>query len=244
MRKIFFIALVLTSFHFGLPTFATTIDTSLPKRKLRMAYTDFPPFQEETPQGPRGIIVDQAKKIAEQAGYEVEMIHVPFKRMQSELASGNVDIWIGLTHYKEFKGNTLIGRKTVLSLELMTYSMNQEIMAKDLSELKKYRLITFYGYTYGGLADEIHDPKNHFNFIEVKDNDQALHLLKSRRADVFLNYRPVMETWLKDSPQPQLKSHLFKAFQAHIAVSQKTPDGPEILKNLEQVLPSPVANAP
>lgn len=209
-----------------------------------MAYTDFPPYQEETSEGPKGLIVDQARKIVGQAGYDIEMIHVPFKRIQSELANGNVDVWIGLTHHKEFKNSTLIGKKTVLNLDLMTYSLEQEIAAKELNDLKKYRLITFYGYTYSGLVDEIHDPKNHFNFIEVKDNDQALRLLSSKRADVFLNYRTTMEAWMKDSAKYHLKGHLFKAFPAHIVISQKTPDGPEILKNLEQVVPDSVADAP
>lgn len=223
---------------------AFAAEDAAPKRKLKMAYTDFPPFQEDTPEGPKGVLIDLAKKYVKPTGYEIEFVHVPFKRMPSELANGNVDLWMGLTHYKEFKGSTLIGSKTVTTLELMTYALGQDISIKTLDDLKKYRVITYAGYTYGGMIEELQNPKNKFQTIEVKDNDQAYRLLVNKRADVFLNYRATVETWMKGNPTVQLRGHLFKALPVHIAVSRKTFEGAEILKNVESAVPTAVADAP
>ncbi len=224
--------------------FADASSITAPKRKLRMAYTDFPPFLEVTPEGPKGILIDQAKKVVSHAGYELELVYVPFKRMPNELSSGSVDIWLGFTHYKEFKSTTFIGSKSIASLELMTYALGQDISVKDINELKKYRLVTYAGYSYGGIIEDIQDPKNHYQFIEVKDMERAYRLLVNKRADIFLNYKANVERWTKDHPTMKLRGHILKTIPVHFAVSRKTLEGNEVLKNLEQSAATVAADAP
>lgn len=243
--KTFFVWLLTSLLLLGtVSSSSLAVEDSAPKRKLKMAYTDFPPFQEDTPEGPKGLLIDLAKKYVKPSGYEIEFVYVPFKRMPSELANGNVDLWVGLTHYKEFKGSTFVGTKVVTTLELMTYALDQDISIKSLDELKKYRVITYSGYTYGGMIEELQNPKNKFQIIEVKDNDQAYRLLASKRADVLLNYRANVDQWLKENPTTQLRGHLFKALPVHVAVSRKTFEAAEILKNVESAVPTSVADAP
>lgn len=229
---------------FCVSTFAADTLAVAPKRKLRMAYTDFPPFLEKTADGPKGLLIDQAKKIVTRAGYDLEFVYVPFKRMPGELSNGNVDIWLGLTHYHEFKSTTFIGNKAVATLELMTYALGQDVQVKNSAALKKYRLVTHSGYSYGGLIDEIHDPKNKYQYIEVKDIDQAYRLLVNKRADVFLNYRANIDTWMKEHPASRLRGRIFKNIPVHFAVSRKALEGNDVLKNLEQAVPTSVADAP
>ncbi|HWU44848.1 MAG TPA: transporter substrate-binding domain-containing protein [Bdellovibrio sp.] len=216
---------------------ATNSDFST-KRKLRMACVEFAPFEHQTPEGSNGLFVERARDMARRAGYDIEPVFVPIKRMPKLLSNGDVDLWVGLTHYKEFKEIALAGTKTLMQLELMTYTYGRDLEAKALEDLKKYRLLLMSGYSYGGLLDEIRNPKNKFSYIEVKDNEQAFRLLSANRADIFLNYKHSWDVWQKNRPTVKLHSHLFATLPVHIAVSRKTLEANDVLKNLERNIPA------
>ena len=91
-------------------------------RTVRMVYIEAPPFYYTDGKGnPQGFLIELMRKVADKAGYGLETISFPAKRMAYKLINGEADIWLGVSAIPAFKGKTLIGNSEIINVVLNIY---------------------------------------------------------------------------------------------------------------------------
>lgn len=157
--------------------------------KLRIAYVEFPPYTYQDNQGdPAGTFIDITRQVAKEAGYQPEFVYLPISRAYLYLASGKVDIWVGLTHVPKLRGEVLESRVTPVPVQLSVWYRNGTDGLKNLEQLKGKTVIVIGGYTYGGLIDWL-NTTNNITVTEAPSHRSAIEMLKRRRGDYVLDYR-------------------------------------------------------
>lgn len=207
-----------------------------PVRTLTFAVIDFPPYYVWDGKQATGLLTDKLIKLIEQAGFKAEPRFLPTKRVAQEVASGNIDLWLGSSKTRLFKEGAFIGGSAVLKMKLSTWSLGRNIKISSLDDFKKHPVALIGDFSYGNLSEQIKNPENQIKYYEVKDANQAYRLLINGRVDIFLQYDNIMEPWMKANPRKLLRKNMYLEIPWYLTVSKKTPDAAEILKRLEKAL--------
>lgn len=203
-------------------------------KKLKLGYIEFPPFTYTDEGGePAGILIDLARTIIPDAGYEFEAFSFPVRRMASYIGSGDLDIWLGLKTLPEFTGKAYIGNSVVAELILRAYSRGEKPPILTKEDLVGKSIIILRGYSYGGWITYIEDPKNNINYIKANKHESAFNMLKANRADYLLDYKEPSDMELKKISIPDLSFNQISALPCYIVISRANPDGQVILDKLE-----------
>ncbi|MGM0419173.1 MAG: hypothetical protein ACQEQS_10660, partial [Thermodesulfobacteriota bacterium] len=169
-----------------------------------------------------------------EAGYDWQAFSYPVKRMAGYIASGKLDLWIGLKTIPVFENNAYKSSIKVHEITLKAYRTDKSLPdIKKPGDLKNKSVIILSGYSYGGWINFIKDRTNSVKYTEAHNHDSALRMLKAGRADYLLNYSRPAEKALKKSSEENIYLNTVSSFGAYFVVSKNTPDAENILKNLE-----------
>jgi polar amino acid transport system substrate-binding protein len=156
---------------------------------LRIAYVEFPPYTYQDNEGnPAGSFIDITRKVVKEAGYRPEFVYLPISRAYLYLASGKVDIWVGLTHVPKLKGEVLESRVTPVPVQLSAWYRSDGSALENLEQLEGKTVIVIGGYTYGGLIDWLNNTAG-ITVTEAPNHRAAIEMLKRKRGDYVLDYR-------------------------------------------------------
>lgn len=163
-------------------------------KAVRVAYVEFPPITYRTAEGePAGEFVEITKKVAAEAGYELEFIYLPVARTYLYLKDGTVDLWLGLSATPVLKEAVLESWISPIPVELSAWYRQDTELLEHMDQLHGSMVILIGGYTYGGLRYWLEDQPD-IRITEAPNHRSAVDMLKRKRGDYLLDYRqPVRE---------------------------------------------------
>jgi len=163
-------------------------------KAVRVAYVEFPPITYRTAEGePAGEFVEITRKVAAEAGYELEFIYLPVERTYLYLKDGTVDLWLGLSATPVLKEAVLESWISPIPVELSAWYRQDTEPLEHMDQLHGSMVILIGGYTYGGLRYWLEDQPD-IRITEAPNHRSAVDMLKRKRGDYLLDYRqPVRE---------------------------------------------------
>lgn len=163
-------------------------------KAVRVAYVEFPPITYRTAEGePAGEFVEITKKVAAEAGYELEFLYLPVARTYLYLKDGTVDLWLGLSATPVLKDAVLESWTSPIPVELSAWYREDTEPLEHMDQLHGSMVILIGGYTYGGLRYWLEDQPD-IRITEAPNHRSAVDMLKRKRGDYLLDYRqPVRE---------------------------------------------------
>ncbi|MHA7853824.1 substrate-binding periplasmic protein [Marinobacter shengliensis] len=165
-------------------------------KAVRVAYVEFPPITYRTAEGePAGEFVEITKKVAAEAGYELEFIYLPVARTYLYLKDGTVDLWLGLSATPVLKEAVLESWISPIPVELSAWYRQDTEPLEHMDQLHGSMVILIGGYTYGGLRDWLEDQPD-IRITEAPNHRSAVDMLKRKRGDYLLDYRPPVREML------------------------------------------------
>ncbi len=202
---------------------------------LIFGYIEFPPYYYTDEKGKaQGHLIDLANDIAVEAGYGIVYVPLPAKRALLSVATGEIDLWFGLSTIDVYKDHVLISVNPIDRLELRVYSSKAMKTFHDKHDLIGKSVVILRGYSYGGLLDFIEDPANKIYTMRVTSHEQALKVLATRNIDYMIDYARIVESARKKYPFPHLKSRVLSTLDVHINLSKKTKNAEQVLKRLDE----------
>lgn len=172
------------------------LSTSYAQAKtIILGTSDGPPYMIK--KSDSGIDIDIAKSVLERMGHKVEVKYYSLARAQKELENGNIDAMVPL-----FKSATKEGlyvsdphvmyRPTAFSLK------GKKLQINVLSDLSKYKLITFQGATgyFGPVFKKAADKA--LQYKEYYDMTKLVKLLYRRHTDVVILDYNIFHYYLRD----------------------------------------------
>jgi len=203
------------------------------KQVIALGYIEFPPvFSTDESGNPKGLLIELAKMVIPKAGYKWTAHSRPTKRMAKDIASGGLDLWIGLSTLPEFENTTFIGKPIVSTIELHSYWIGDKPPIQTKVDLSGKSVITLHGYSYGSWIKYIQNPVNNVTECRSFSHDQAVNMLKYKRCDYLLNYAGPMKNKLTSTPIDELNKKRISALEARFVVSKKTKNAQHLLSSL------------
>ena len=205
---------------------------------IRMGYIEFTPvFYTDSNGVPQGLLIDLARIVVPEAGYQLEFESLPVKRMTSSLIKGDIDLWAGLKTLEGFEENTYSGDSRLLQICLNAYAINDEPQIVKKEDLNGKMIVGLRGYSYGGWGSYLKDPANEIDFIEVDTHASALKVFdrnnKAGNKCYLLGYEQPVNKALMSYGVNNLKQAQISCLDAYFVVSQKTPNARTVLRQLE-----------
>ncbi|WBU41292.1 MULTISPECIES: substrate-binding periplasmic protein [Marinobacter] len=165
-------------------------------KAVRVAYVEFPPITYRTAEGePAGEFVEITRKVAAEAGYELEFIYLPVARTYLYLKDGTVDLWLGLSATPVLKEAVLESWISPIPVELSAWYRQDTEPLEHMDQLHGSMVILIGGYTYGGLRYWLEDQPD-IRITEAPNHRSAVDMLKRKRGDYLLDYRPPVREML------------------------------------------------
>lgn len=165
-------------------------------KAVRVAYVEFPPITYRTAEGePAGEFVEITRKVAAEAGYELEFLYLPVARTYLYLKDGTVDLWLGLSATPVLKEAVLESWISPIPVELSAWYRQDTEPLEHMDQLHGSMVILIGGYTYGGLRYWLEDQPD-IRITEAPNHRSAVDMLKRKRGDYLLDYRPPVREML------------------------------------------------
>jgi len=203
-------------------------------RVYQVGILDFPPYAVIEKSGAcKGILVDVLEKVLKEGGISYSMKGFPQKRLFSNLATGESDIYVGIKGVPDYEGKVLFSRFPVTDLDLRVYFNKGTAAIQHIQQLNGTRVIVIMGYGYGGLIKYLQDPANKITLDPSHTHLIALRKLAARRADYLLDYRQPTSMAIQEEGIQGLESHSISKVDIFFIVSKKTPGAEELMKRLE-----------
>ncbi|MBR9872467.1 MAG: transporter substrate-binding domain-containing protein [Gammaproteobacteria bacterium] len=163
-------------------------------RTLRVAYMEFPPVTYQNAFGePEGAMVGTTRKVAKEAGYELEFLYLPVSRAYLYLKKGGIDFALGLTEVPALEGAVIDSDISLVSVVLSAWYRDDQAPIKDISGFRNQVVILINGFTYGGLRSWL-ERQDDIRITNAPNHRSAIDMLQRGRGDYLLDYRdPVRE---------------------------------------------------
>lgn len=201
---------------------------------LKVVYVEFPPFSSSGAGGKaEGTLIDMLRKVATDAGDQVDFEAAPARRAFQGLAAGDFDLFMGIKTAADLQGTTLASTTVIEKLELRAYGIGEQPAIKAKEDLAGKSVVVLTGYSYGGWRPYFENAANAVQLVEARTADQALSLLKAGRGGLLLQYTQPMDKALAGKPLPELKSNVISSIDLHFVVSRKAPEAAAVLARLE-----------
>lgn len=212
--------------------------------KVRLVGFPYPPFYQIKNGAATGIAVDLAKAMFTRLERDYSLSIYPLKRSLSMLESGQADCVIILIKTPQ-RQKFLRFTEPIITARGLIWSSTQRgksaVHFNTLKDLRKYKIGTTRGYSYGPEFDSFLDTMN----VETANSDYS-NLLKllEHRIDIFPGNELVVQALIKQHPELRNKflrsSKTFFEWDLRIAVSRKSqlvrflPEIEAVLSDLKQ----------
>lgn len=226
------IALVILSLGLATPAAAELLCKNTP---IRVALFNFAPFYSPDEQRQaQGILIDELTPLLDQLGcqWQFEFFSAPV--MLQKVANGQADLTMLIDH-PMLRSKAIYSQNALLQLRLTSYQNQDTASIKHFEQLTKQSVITIRGYGYGGLFDQLADPKMQVQLHFASDIEEALKLLEQNVGDYLLGYQRPVNQILSKRDLPLIHSSRLKSEDVFIVMSAEYRD-PELIARLDQLL--------
>lgn len=202
-----------------------------------MGYMDFPPLMWDDKGIPRGELIELAKEIAEQQGFEIKFVMRPVNRLYKDVAEGKIHVWVGSPFTSTVAGKVLFKNPAVVVAELRLWALKGKPIP-ELDNIVDQPLIVRRGYKYGGRFDGLAAPTRGLKLVAAGSHADIFDLLRARRALYALDYqRPAtISNNEEEKAMEHFHSRLVEEFPSYFNVSKKAPNAERILGLFHQGL--------
>jgi len=174
-------------------------------RPLTVGYVDFPPYQFRNADGePDGRFVELTRKVAREAGYELEFLYLPTARVYYYLETGAIDLWQGFSDNPAMGDKVLESDAKPLRVAYGVWYLSGTPEPGHFRDLYGKTLITITGYNYAGLASYL-SQTDVIRAINTNNHDSALDMLERGRGDYLLDYQEPVLNLLMEEPVPGIR---------------------------------------
>ncbi|CAA7618139.1 ABC-type amino acid transport/signal transduction system protein [Candidatus Terasakiella magnetica] len=160
---------------------------------------------------------------------------LPAPRLMHSLQSGETNFSI-LVPNPLLDQCCIYSRRNVWYDELRVYSIGDKPLIRTKEDLAGKSIITLSGFSYGGLATILADPKNAITNNVAHTHEAAFAMLEAGRADYLLNYAEVADAHvLSRRSIPELRQSVLDTVRMYFVISRSYPDAQKVLDRLEAV---------
>lgn len=207
---------------------------------FRVGIHHIPPFSVIEKSGDyKGILVELLEKVLKKAGISYTVTGVPQKRLYNDLATGDMDITMGVKGVPAYEGKVLFSEFAVTNFDLRVYARKSTALIRNKEELRGKKVLVILGYGYGGLIRFLKDPANHITIDPTATHVLAFRKLRAERADYVIDYhRPASVAITEEGMAKEVISHSLFNVNIYFIVSKKTPTARKLMKQMEEAYQS------
>lgn len=222
------LAILLSSY--GPPTLANSSED--PRPVLKTGFVEFPPFKYADAQGnASGPWVKMTERVADQAGYRLEWVHLPIARVYLYLKEGTIDLWPGVAGIPTLSGHVEESDVTPMRIILYAFHRSSETAPDSLEFLEGQPLILINGFSYMGVLDSL--TLDEEDLSPAPDHFSALRMLELGRGRYVLDYDEPISAVRGEFPGLDLTgTPIFEARGAFVVSSQR-PDAVNMVERLD-----------
>lgn len=222
---------------FSISSFTLHANTTL---NVALGETDYRPFYYYDHQSQRwkGISIDICRTLANQLGYNLEFVKMPFSRVLANLESGNADMACTLFNTRSRSPSVLYTSvpHAFEDIYLIALADNPILQETELDTIKQnYRIGGVRGYYYG---DALLDSPS-FRKVEA-DNDQHLaKLLMAKRVDAVLSNLETLRHYTQTILPANATAHFANPVYhgpIYMAFSRNHPEAPALASAFTKAL--------
>ena len=208
--------------------------------KITLASVNWEPFTAEyLPYG--GIMGEIAHKAFTDAGYELEIVFVPWNRAMQRGKTGQFDGLIGI-YYTDERDKHFCFSKPLCNADISFFSLknNPRVTLNEyesLNELDKYSIGVINGFSYGAEFDN-----KPFSHLEISDNMNInVHKLIDHRIDLLVESKENF-LYFMHLNHPELTKQIVEikpvliTNPAYIAISRQNKNHEEIIEAFNKSL--------
>lgn len=167
---------------------------------LKVGYVDVPPLAYQAENGrAEGVFIDLTRRVAEEAGYDLDFRFLPVSRAYFYLRTGGIDVWPGVTDVPALAGEVLESYVSPLPFQLSAWGKKDAPPVRHFNDFKNKTLILIAGYTYGGLAERLERTPG-IKVTEAPNHGAAVAMLNRGRGDYLLDYQDPVNAVLGEFP--------------------------------------------
>ncbi len=205
---------------------------------LKIGYVEFPPMTYTDQNGqPAGFIMDIAAKSLKKAGFEWTAVSLPAKRMAKSLATGQIQLWVGLATMPHFDGTTHVGKTVVEKLILRAYTIGNSPPIRNKQDLQGKTILLLRGYSYGGWSTFIKNPANKIQYLELDSHEKAFNRLEKLSKRIpntyLLDYKHPSDIILRKQNLPDIQFNQISSLDMHFVVTRKMDGAKGVLDRIE-----------
>lgn len=199
---------------------------------LRTGFIEFPPFKYADADGnASGPLVELTEKVAAEAGYQLEWVHLPIARVYLYLENGNIDLWPGVAGIPQIQN--FVYESTVTPMNVVLYAFHRSYVKppRNLKALEGKPLILINGFTYLGALRHLALDDRDLSY--APDHESALRMLELGRGQYLVDYDAPVQAVKHEFPDLDLTgTPIFKARGAFV-LSRSNPDAKIIVEQFD-----------
>ncbi|MDL0432901.1 transporter substrate-binding domain-containing protein [Marinobacter sp. TBZ242] len=195
---------------------------------LIVGYVDVPPMAFRGEDGrAQGEFIELTRRVAEEAGYDLDFRFLPVSRAYHYLRTGGIDIWPGVTDVPALENEVLESFVSPFPFQLSAWAMNGSSPVRHFNDLHNKTLILISGYTYGGLAARLESPPG-ITVTEAPNHQAAVAMLERGRGDYLLDYQDPVRVVLQNSSVRGIREYPVRVRNAAWIFSLANPRSSEL----------------
>lgn len=183
----------------------------------------FPPFETtDDDDNIVGFDIDLIKHIAEDNGWEIEVVHLDFHVLTEELATDKLDIVIAAMTIDEERAEKVLFSDPYFDAYqclVVREDEDRDITVDNIAE-QELTIGVQMGTTGSYEAEDIYGDADHPNIKQLKRANEAFMELKSNRVDVVIIDKPVAENFIQHLGGMKILGQPFTNEQYGIAVKK------------------------
>lgn len=174
---------------------------------VKVGYMDAAPLTYQAENGrAEGVFIELTRRVAEEAGFDLEFEYLPVTRAYFYLRTGGIDVWPGLTDVPALEGEVLETFVSPMSIQLSAFGMEEQQPVSHFNDLRDKTLILISGYTYGGLAERLEQTAG-IAVTEAPNHRAAVAMLSRGRGDYLLDYQEPVKAVLEEFPVQGIREY-------------------------------------
>lgn len=215
----------------GAPASAVPPEDSRPL--LKTGFVEFPPFKYADEDGKAsGPWVEMTEKVAAEAGYRVDWIHLPIARVYLYLKTGEIDFWPGVAGIPDIQDGVLESTVTPIRVELFAFHRRSVEPPDSLQALQGQPLILINGFSYLGALQSLTLDKDDLAY--APDHASALRMLELGRGKYILDYDEPVQAVKPEFPGLALTGTPMSTARGAFIVSRAHPDAETIVTDFDR----------
>lgn len=183
---------------------------------------------------------EKVRTVFRQAGHEIEIYYVPYKRGMTMVEFGGLDAMMPAVPHDEFKDDVLYSDATLLSLPLVLFTQKGRAFhwTGDFKSIAHTRLGALRStFKASHLQKAIQD--NNITLVEVDNYEQLVMMVALRRIDIGLSSLKALRSSAKRrkvSDRIRVMDSLYRTATFKIAFSRSTPGVAHLNTTISRIL--------